>query len=165
MTTKLHLPRSGARSRAREFALLGVYQSVIDPEADFASIDAGLLDILSDKEESSFSCELASEDFESCDKDFYREILQGVLSERDELMEVLARHVDRDPARLSVIERSCLMIGTWELKHCLENPYRVIINEAVELSKRFGADKGYRLVNGVLDKVASDVRKEEVAPN
>ncbi len=165
MTTKPHLPRSGARSRAREFALLGVYQSVIDPEADFATIDAGLLDILSDKEEPAFACELTSEDFEKCDKDFYREILQGVLTERDELMELLARHVDRDPARLSVIERSCLMIGAWELKHCLENPYRVIINEAVELSKLFGADKGYRLVNGVLDKVAADVRKEEVAPN
>ena len=51
----------------------------------------------------------------------------------------------------------------WELKHCPENPYRVIINEAVELTKQFGADKGYRLVNGVLDKVALDVRPDEVA--
>mgnify|MGYP003329649978 CR=1 FL=1 len=83
--------------------------------------------------------------------------------ERDEIMEVLAKHLDRDPARLSVIERSCLMIGVWELKHCLENPYRVIINEAVELTKRFGADRGYKLVNGVLDKAALDIRPAEVA--
>ncbi len=163
MTTKTHLPLTGARRRAREFALLGVYQSVIDPEADVETIDEGLLDVLSDEDESSFACELTAEDFENCDKDFYHEILSGVLAERDALMELLARHVDRDPARLSVIERSCMMIGAWELKHRPENPYRVIINEAVELSKLFGADKGYRLVNGVLDKVAQDVRPEEFA--
>ncbi len=165
MTTmnKQHLPLGGARRRAREFALLGVYQSVIDPEADFSSISAGLLDVLSDGADATFGTELGSEDFETCDKDFYREILEGVLSERDGLMELLAKHVDRDPARLSVIERACLMIGAWELKHRPENPYRVIINEAVELSKQFGADKGYKLVNGVLDKVAADVRPDETA--
>ena len=75
---------------------------------------------------------------------------------------LLQRHLDRDPARLSVIEHACLMIGTWELKHRIDNPYRVVINEAVELSKQFGSDKGYRLVNGVLDKVAGDVRPDEV---
>ena len=140
MTTKEHLPVGGARRRAREFALLGVYQSIIDPDADFSTIETGLTDVLTDENDG-----------------------PGVLSERDALMELLAKHVDRDPARLSVIERACLMIGAWELKHCPENPYRVIINEAVELTKQFGADKGYRLVNGVLDKVALDVRPDEVA--
>ncbi len=163
LTTKEHLPVGGARRRSREFALLGVYQSIIDPDVDFAAIQAGLLDVLTDESEGALACELTSEDFKSCDQAFYRAILTGVLSERDALMELLAKHVDRDPARLSVIERACLMIGAWELKHCPENPYRVIINEAVELSKQFGADKGYRLVNGVLDKVACEVRPEEFA--
>ena len=163
MTTKEHLPVGGARRRAREFALAGVYQSIIDPDADFAAINAGLRDVLADESEGALACELGPEEFDSCDKDFYRAILTGVLSERDSLMELLAKHVDRDPARLSVIERACLMIGAWELKHCPENPYRVIINEAVELTKQFGADKGYRLVNGVLDKVAGEVRPDEFA--
>lgn len=163
MTTKEHLPVGGARRRARAFALLGVYQSIIDPDADFATIEAGLTDVLTDENDGPLACELDPEDFKSCDREFYRTVLTGVLSERDSLMELLAKHVDRDPARLSVIERACLMIGAWELKHCPENPYRVIINEAVELTKQFGADKGYRLVNGVLDKVALDVRPDEVA--
>lgn len=161
--TVQHLPLSGPRRRSREFALLGVYQSVIDPDADFAAIDAHLLSMLTEEGETPTAGDLTSEDFEKCDKTFYREILEGVLAERDEIMEVLAKHLDRDPARLSVIERSCLMIGVWELKHCLENPYRVIINEAVELTKRFGADRGYKLVNGVLDKAALDIRPAEVA--
>ena len=163
MTTKEHLPVGGARRRARAFALLGVYQSIIDPDADFVAIEAGLTDVLTDENEGPLACELDPEDFKSCDREFYRTVLTGVLSERDSLMELLAKHVDRDPARLSVIERACLMIGAWESKHCPENPYRVIINEAVELTKQFGADKGYRLVNGVLDKVALDVRPDEVA--
>jgi len=163
MQARQHLPVSGARRRAREFALLGVYQSIIDPEADAATIDAGLPLVLAEDAELGIAADLSLADFENCDKGFYREILEGVLAERDALMELLARHVDRDPARLSVIERACLMIGAWELSHRPENPYRVIINEAVELSKQFGADKGYRLVNGVLDKVAADVRPDEVA--
>lgn len=162
MSANQRMPLGGARRRAREFALLGVYQSVIDPDADFAGIDANLLSVITDEGEPVSGCDLSADDFENCDKEFYREILEGVLEERDTIMEVLAKHLERDPARLSVIERSCLMIGAWELKHRLENPYRVVINEAVELCKQFGADKGYRLVNGVLDKVAADVRPDEV---
>lgn len=162
MQNNQRMPLGGARRHAREFALLGVYQSMIDPDADFASIDANLLAVITDEGEPVAGCELTAEKFENCDKEFYREILEGVLSERDVIMEALAKHLERDPARLSVIERACLMIGTWELMHRFENPYRVVINEAVELSKHFGADRGYRLVNGVLDKVAADIRPDEV---
>lgn len=155
---KPHLNVGGARRLAREFALLGVYESVIDPEADFRAIDAAIPTLVEDDD---VAGELTAEDFSKCDREFYEEILRGVLAERDSIMEQLAKHVDRDPARLSVIERACMMIGVWELKHRPENPYRVVINEAVELSKRFGADKGYKLVNGVLDKVALDLRPDE----
>lgn len=163
MNDKQRLPLVGARRKAREFALLGVYEALIDPQADFAAIDAHLLDVITEDGRPMQGSELTVEDFEHCDQPFYREILEGVLREREQLLALLATHLDRDPERLSVVERACLMIGTWELKHRLENPYRVIINEAVELSKHFGADKGYRLVNGVLDKIASDVRAAEHA--
>ena len=113
MSANQRMPLGGARRRAREFALLGVYQSVIDPDADFAGIDANLLSVITDEGEPVSGCDLSADDFENCDKEFYREILEGVLEERDTIMEVLAKHLERDPARLSVIERSCLMIGAW----------------------------------------------------
>lgn len=173
---KARFPVGGARRKSREFALLGVYESMIDPSADFAAIDAGLLSILSEEVHDGFDsennvktktvpvaeCDLTAQDFAECDKEFYREILGGVLAERDQLSELVARHVDRDLQRLSVIERACLMIGAWELSHRVDNPYRVVINEAVELSKQFGSEKGYKFVNGVLDKIAAEVRPAEV---
>ncbi|MDO4938033.1 MAG: transcription antitermination factor NusB [Sutterellaceae bacterium] len=163
MSDKQRLPLAGARRKAREFALLGVYEALTNPQADFAAIDANLLSVITDDGEPMAGCDLTAEDFATCDKAFYAELLDGVMTERDLILEKISAHLDRDPARLSVVERACLMIGTWELMHRIENPYRVVINEAVELSKQFGADKGYRLVNGVLDKVAADVRPDEVA--
>lgn len=162
MTESKRLPLAGARRKAREFALLGVYESLINQDADFAEIDAGLLSVITDEEGPVAGCDLTPEDFEACDKAFCREILAGVMKDREAVDGVLSRHVDRDLSRLSVIERACLMMGTWELMHCPQIPYRVVINEAVELTKQFGSDKGYRLVNGVLDKVAADVRPVEV---
>lgn len=153
---------AGARRVAREFALLGVYQSLINPQADFAAIDANLLSVITDEGEPMAGCDLTADDFDRCDQDFYREILEGVLEEREEIHAELSKHLDRDPMRLSMVELACLMIGAWELKHRIENPYRVVINEAVELSKSFGSDRGYKLVNGVLDKVAANVRATEV---
>lgn len=163
MSDKQRLPLAGARRKAREFSLLGVYEALTNPEADFAAIDANLLSVITDDGEPMAGCDLTAEDFAACDKAFYSELLSGVMDERAKILEIISKHLDRDPMRLSVVERACLMIGTWELMHRIENPYRVVINEAVELSKQFGADKGYRLVNGVLDKVAGDVRPDEVA--
>ena len=75
---------------------------------------------------------------------------------------VLARHVDRKTTELSPIEHGVLLIGAYELKHCLDIPYKVAINEAVELAKTFGGTDGHKYVNGVLDKVAADLRPAEV---
>ena len=142
MTEHSRIPSvAGKRRKAREFALLGIYESIINPAADFAAIDANLVSVITDDGQPVSGSDLTPADFEDCDKEFYREIL---------------------PSRLSVVERACLMIGAWELIHRVENPYRVVINEAVELSKQFGADKGYKLVNGVLDKIAAEVRPHEV---
>lgn len=151
----------GPRRKAREFALLGVYEALINESADFAAIDANLLSVITDEGTPVAGCDLSSEDFDACDQQFYRDILDGVITAKQELLETIGRHLDRDPMRLSVVERACLMIGTWELKHCLQIPYRVVINEAVELCKVFGADRGYKLVNGVLDKIAGELRPAE----
>ena len=75
---------------------------------------------------------------------------------------VLARHVDRKTSLLSPVEHGVLMIGAYELSHCIDIPYRVVINEAVELAKSFGGTDGHKYVNGVLDKAAADLRPVEV---
>ena len=74
----------------------------------------------------------------------------------------LARHVDRKTTALSPVEHGVLLIGTWELTNSLEVPYKVVINEAVELAKSFGGTDGHKYVNGVLDKAAADLRAIEV---
>ena len=70
--------------------------------------------------------------------------------------------MDRKTSELSPIEHGVLLIGTYELKHCVDIPYRVAINEAVELAKSFGGTDGHKYVNGVLDKAASELRPVEV---
>ena len=70
----------------------------------------------------------------------------------------MPRHVDRKTEQLSPVEHAVLMIGAYELKHCIDIPYKVAINEAVELAKSFGGTDGHKYVNGVLDKTAGDLR-------
>ena len=85
-------------------------------------------------------------------------LLHGCIREAAELDALLARHVDRKTSLLSPVEHAVLMIGVYELKHCLDIPYRVAINEGVELAKSFGGTDGHKYVNGVLDKAAADLR-------
>ena len=122
MIDKQHLPLAGQRRKAREFALLGVYESLINKDADFAEIDAGLLSVITDADGPIAGCDLTPEDFDHCDQAFCREILAGVIDNRAKLEEVLSHHVDRELTRLSMIERACLTIGTWELMNCPESP-------------------------------------------
>jgi N utilization substance protein B len=92
----------------------------------------------------------------------FRELLHGTIDGAPDLRAHFARFIDRDIKELSPVEHAILLIGTYELKHRAEIPYRVVINEAVELAKSFGGTDGFRYVNGVLDKVAADVRPQEV---
>ena len=96
------------------------------------------------------------------DKAFFSKLLQGVLIQHSVLEAIVAKHLDRSLDELSPIEFSVLMIGVYELLHHLEIPYRVVINEAVELAKTFGGTDGYKFVNGVLDKAAAEIRTAEV---
>ena len=134
------------RRRARELALQGLYQWLVSA-ADGAEIEAHLLE---------------QEGFEKCDKAHFDALLHGCIAEAAVLDAVLARHVDRKTTQLSPVEHGVLMIGAYELTHCIDIPYRVVINEAVELAKSFGGTDGHKYVNGVLDKTASDLRPAEV---
>ena len=86
----------------------------------------------------------------------------GVNAEYEALIETIAGSIDRRVAQLSPVERAVLVIGTWELKHRIEIPYRVVINESIELAKSYGGTDGHKFVNGVLDKLAPALRATEV---
>jgi N utilization substance protein B len=138
-------PRS-ARRRAREVALQGLYEWLI------SGADAGLIDAHMREQEG----------FDKCDAAHFDALLHGCIREAADLDAVLTRHVDRKTTQLSPVEHGVLLIGAYELKHCIDVPYKVAINEAVELAKSFGGTDGHKYVNGVLDKAAIDLRPVEV---
>ena len=94
---------------------------------------------------------------------FLDDLLRGVSSRAAELETLIAPHLDRPFARLSPIERAILYIGAYELSAHPNTPFKVVLNEAIELGKSFGGTDGYRFVNGVLEKIAQAQRPEEVA--
>ena len=141
--------KSGGKSprrRARELALQGLYQWRIGGK-DEAAIEAHLADV---------------EGFDKADREFFVGLLRGVLAQQAELQEQLQAFLDRPFAELSPIEASILLAGAFELANYQQTPYRVIINEAIELTKGFGGTDGHKYVNGVLDKLAFKLRPVEV---
>jgi N utilization substance protein B len=95
------------------------------------------------------------------DQKFFKALLGPVLEQRESLGQALQPFLDRPIDQLSPIERAILWLGAFELTACAETPLPVIINEAVELAKRFGGTDGHRYVNGVLDHLAAQVRPQE----
>jgi N utilization substance protein B len=136
-----------SRRRSREFALQGLYQWQLSA----AKVDA----IESQLAEAS--------GFDKLDANYFRAILRGAIDQATELDAAMRPHLDRKVQELSPIERAILLIGGYELKHHPDVPYRVVINEAVELAKTFGGTDGHKYVNGVLDKLAGELRAAEVA--
>ncbi len=134
------------RRRSREAALQGLYEWLLGG-SDAGVIDAHMREL---------------EFYAGCDSAHYDALLHGCIAEAADLDAVLARHVDRPTKDLSPVEHGILLIGAYELKHCIDVPYKVAINEGVELAKTYGGTDGHRYVNGVLDKVAIDLRKIEV---
>jgi transcription antitermination protein NusB len=100
--------------------------------------------------------------FARCDVRFFDELWQGVTGEFDTLIAAMRPYLDRVPEQLSPIEKAVLAIGAWELLRSPEIPYRVAINEAVELAKTYGGSDGHKYVNGVLDRLAAETRAAEV---
>ena len=136
---------SSARRRSRELALQGLYQWQYTG-ASASQVLKNLKDL---------------DGYESADADFLKEELTGAIGGSDELRAQLEPLADRKWDDVSPIERAILLIGAWELMHRPEIPYRATINEAIELGKRFGGTKGYKYVNGILDKLAREARADE----
>ena len=141
------------RRRAREFALQGVYQWLLSGNS------AAVIEDFLARETASFETDA---NFRQADRELFLSLLRSTLDQADALESEFAPLIDRAVSELSPVERAVLMIATHELKNHLEIPYRVVINEAIELTKTFGGAEGHRFVNGVLDKLALRLREPEV---
>ncbi|MCZ6536919.1 MAG: transcription antitermination factor NusB [Gammaproteobacteria bacterium] len=97
-------------------------------------------------------------DFDRTDAAYFKELLLEITSDSESLNILLAQYADRDLDQLTPVEHAILWVGLFELRDHLEVPFAVVINEAVELSKKFGAENGHRYVNAVLDKAAKELR-------
>ena len=130
-----------ARHLARVFVMLGLYQWLADPSQDYAGIEAHLSSLLHDEEEQLEGSDIRPTDFEKADRELFTKLLAGVLDRHAEVADAIARHADRELSRISLVERAVLMIGTYELMACPETPWRVILNESIELVKQFGSQR------------------------
>lgn len=130
------------RRRSREFALQGLYQWQL-AKTDPAAIARQLAE---------------AKGFDKIDADYFKTLLEGTIGAAPELEKAIAPHLDREYGRLSPVERGILLLAGYELAHQPEVPYRAVINEAVELAKSYGGTDGYKFVNGVLDKLAAQLR-------
>ncbi len=138
-------PNKSPRHRARELALQGIYQW---------RITAG--------DESKIEKQIhAEKNLGRYDKELFSKLLRGALSQHADIEALISPHLDRPLAELSPVEFAVLLLGTFELAQHIEVPYKVVINEAVELTKTFGGTDGHKFVNGVLDKLAPQLRAPE----
>ena len=134
-----------ARARARRYAMQALYQW------DLSGTDLPVI-------RRQF---LEAEDFSRADQAYFVELLSRIPGQVDVVDENISAFIDRPLAQLDPVERAILRIGVYELLYRLDIPFRVIINEAVQLSKKFGAEQGHAFVNGVLDKAAHKIRAAE----
>jgi len=135
-----------SRRRAREFALQALYQWLVNESTP----DALLAQLREQKE------------FAKADAALAEALLRGVVADAEALRARVAPYLDRPVKELSPVEHALLLLSACELRDQVETPYRVVINEAVELAKSFGGTDGHKYVNGVLDKLAAELRPDEV---
>jgi len=135
-----------ARSRAREFALQALYQHLVGRN-DAESIDA-------------FTRDLAG--FHKADSAHYDALLHGSIAQAIELDGLIVPQLDRKLAEISPIEHAVMWIGVYEFMHCPDVPWRVVLNECIELAKEFGGTDGHKYVNAVLNGLAPSLRSAEV---
>lgn len=138
--------QKSARRRSREYALQGLYQWLL-AGGDASAVEAHIRE---------------HDEFGKCDRAHFDALLHGCIAESAQLDAVLTPHLDRRIVELSPVEHAVLWIGAYELTHCLDVPYKVAINESVELAKSFGGTDGHKYVNGVLDQSAKVLRPDEV---
>ena len=145
---KARPPKSArsARRRSREFALQGLYRWQLNAQdPTIVAAEVGEL-----------------EEFDQADLKHFRTLFYGVIADVEDLRAQVSPHLDRPIIELSPIEHNILLLGAYEFTHHLEIPYRVVINEGVELAKSFGGTDGFKYINGVLDKLAAVARAIEV---
>ena len=106
----------------------------------------------------------AAQDLSGVDEAHFERLLRGVVADQQALDEALQPFLDRPVAQLDLMERAILRLGAFELLNCLETPYRVVLDECVDLAHRFGSTDGHSYVNAVLDKAARQWRGAELAP-
>ncbi|MFZ9150523.1 MAG: transcription antitermination factor NusB [Burkholderiales bacterium] len=134
-----------SRRRSREFALQGLYQWQLAGTDPLTIVEQ-----LSD-----------AEGFDKIDGDYFKALLTGAVAGSADMEQLIAPLLDRAYKSLSPVERGILLLAGYEFKNQIEVPYRVIINEAIELAKSFGGTDGHKYVNGVLDKMAMQLRAVE----
>jgi len=136
-----------ARSRSREFAVQALYQHLVGRN------EAQAIDL--------FTRDLAG--FNKADAVHYDALLHGCIAEAAQLDALIVPLLDRKLEEISPIERAVMWIGAYEFLHCPDVPWRVVLNECIELAKQFGGTDGHKYVNGVLHKLAPSLRAAEVA--
>ena len=137
------------RRKARKLAVQALYQWQV-AESPITQIEAEFL---------------TDNDMSKVDRPYFSEVLRGVAASKSELDEHIEKHTDRKRIEMTPVEVAILRMSTFELVNRIDVPYKVVINEGVELSKIFGANEAHKYVNGVLDKLAQDIREVEVNAN
>ncbi|MBB6091543.1 N utilization substance protein B [Povalibacter uvarum] len=140
-------PNRGTRARsiARKLAMQALYQWQLTGQSA-ADINLQFL---------------ASEEIEGSDREYFTELLKGCVDQAEKINAAIAPFIDRPIEQLDPVERAILMIGLFELTNRIDIPYRVVINEGVDLCKRFGATDAHKYINAVLDRAARDIRSAE----
>lgn len=132
----------GTRRASRSLTVQGLYQWLVSGE------DAGAIDAFLREQEA----------YSRCDQEYFDRLLHGVIGDSASLRETFSAQCDRPIVELSPVEHAILLLATFELLHVPEVPFRVVINEAIELGKAFGGTDGHKYINGVLDKLAAQLR-------
>lgn len=136
----------GGRKRARQAAVQALYQWQLTEQPP-ADIERHFID---------------DHDLKGVDREYFRLLLRDIPLHQKQLDAHLVPHLDRGIDAIDPVERAILRLGTYEFAYHPEIPYRVILNESIELAKTFGAEQGHKFVNAVLDKVAAGLRSAEV---
>ena len=139
--------KPAARRKARELALQGLYSWQMTNNA----VSKVELDIAT------------SNNMDKVDMGYFQELLRGVANNCGELDEKIRPYLGRLPEELDPVEQAILRLATYELTQRIDVPYKVVINEAIELAKSFGAEESHKFVNGVLDKAVKTLRKHELS--
>ncbi|WP_111498332.1 MULTISPECIES: transcription antitermination factor NusB [Marinobacter] len=141
-------PKAGERRRARVLAMQALYHRHYS-KSSISAIEAEFM---------------VDNDMSKVDSAYFRDLLRGVHREQDDLDRTFEPYLDRPLGEVDPIELAIVRLGTYELKHRIDVPYRVVINEGIELAKRFGGTEGHKFVNSLLDKLSRRLRLAETRP-